>query len=45
MRFIHPNCRCVFIGKAKDMTLKEIYFQFYFGRKIELLEGRDFSQN
>lgn len=37
--------RFVFIGKAKDMTLKEIYFQCYFGRKIEQLEEMDFSKN
>ena len=37
--------RFVFIGKAKEMTLKEILFQFYFGRKVEPLEGGDFNQN
>lgn len=34
-----------FIGKAKDLTLEELFLLFKFGRKVELLEVGDFSAN
>ncbi len=37
--------RFAFVGKAKDISLKEIWLQCYFGRKMELLEEVDFSKN
>ncbi len=37
--------RFVFVGKAKDISLKEIWLQCYYGRKIELLEAVDFGRN
>ncbi len=32
-------------GKAKNMTLKELWLMWKFGRPIELLEEVDFSGN
>ncbi len=32
-------------GKAKDMTFKELWLAWKFGRPIERLESVDFSQN
>lgn len=37
--------RLLYIGKVKDMTLKELWLLWRFGRKIELLEDADFSRN
>ena len=32
-------------GKAKDMTYKELFLAWYFGRLIEPLETTDFMLN
>jgi len=37
--------RIAYIGKAKNITLKEIWLFWRFGRKIELLEDVDFCKN
>lgn len=37
--------RILYIGKAKDMTLKELWLVWRFGRKIEPLESVDFNRN
>lgn len=34
-----------YIGKAKDLSLEELFMLFKFGRKVELLEVGDFSFN
>ena len=31
-----------YFGKVKDLTFKELYLCFYYGRKIEQLEATDF---
>lgn len=35
----------LFRGKVKDLTYKELWLAWYFGRPIELLETGDFSKN
>jgi len=35
----------LFKGKVKDMTFKELWLAWYFGRPIERLEAIDFSVN
>lgn len=35
----------IYSGKAKYMTSKELYFRYYFGRLLELLESVDFCRN
>lgn len=37
--------KVLFIGKAKDLTLEELFLSLKFGRKIERLEVVDFSRN
>ena len=37
--------RKLYIMKAKDISLKEIWLQHLFGRKIEPLEPGDFSMD
>lgn len=32
-------------GKVKNLTYKELWLSWYFGRSIELLEAIDFSKN
>jgi len=34
-----------YTGKAKDLTLEELFLLLKFGRKVELLEVGDFSFN
>jgi len=34
--------RFTYIGKAKDLTWKEMYLLWHYGRKIEILEAVDF---
>ncbi len=34
-----------YIGKAKDMTSKELWLVWNYGRLIALLEAVDFSRN
>jgi len=35
----------IYIGKFKDLTLKELWLLIKFGRPIEKLEAIDFSRN
>ncbi len=35
----------LYSGKVKDMTRKEIWLAWHFGRPIELLEATDFNLN
>ena len=35
----------LFKGKIKDLTYKELWLAWHFGRPIELLEAVDFSTN
>ena len=35
----------LYIGKAKNMTLKEIWLCWKFGRLVELVEATDFGRN
>ncbi len=35
----------LYSGKVKDMTYKELWLAWYFGRPIELLEAVDFDLN
>ena len=35
----------LFKGKVKDMTFKELWLSWYFGRLIEPLEAIDFGKN
>ncbi len=37
--------KVVYRGKAKDLTLKEIWLLYKFGRRTENLEDTDFSRN
>ncbi len=37
--------RIAYIGKFKDMSLKELWLFWRFGRKIEPLEDVDFCKN
>jgi len=37
--------KVLFVGKAKDMTKEEITKSWYYGRKVESLEGVDFARN
>jgi hypothetical protein len=37
--------RFVYKGKARDLTFKEMWMLWHFGRKIELLEDVDFCWN
>jgi len=35
----------LYSGKAKDMTFKELWMRWYYGRPVELLETVDFTKN
>lgn len=35
----------LYIGKAKDLTYKELWLLLHFGRPVEPLEETDFSRN
>lgn len=37
--------RIAYIGKAKNMTLKEIWLCYTFGRPVEPIEAEDFNRN
>ncbi len=37
--------RILYIGKTKDMTLKELWLVWKFGRKIETIESVDVNRN
>jgi len=35
----------LYSGKARDLTFKELFLTWYFGRLIERLEAEDFEAN
>ena len=37
--------KVVYHGKAKDLTLKELWLLYKFGRRTENLETTDFNKN
>ena len=39
------SSKVLFVGKDKGMTKEEITKSWYYGRKVEPLEGVDFTRN